>query len=734
MQPRWIAFAIAPALSMQIRRDPAPLDFHRARQTTLAWVNCKGRQSSSTPQIWQVACVFQGFMIRAMATTALLVLGFLASGCGGGGGSEAQPAVVTVASVAAVAAPAASTLDITPVFFSGGTVNLNVIEDTATVAAPITPGTTQGTSADAIAATPVVANLLPATQAGTSTVSTSSAAMSSDVIAVGEGMAIASLMPANKATTPKAPKNSDVVFSPRFDRADAATVASAYQATRTEWSYIKKAASISALRSAVGPRIGGSINNNTPTANSAGAAIDFDGAAIVAPWMKSWGAIWNSCATPEGLQALKTAAAELIALGVNSIQMDDPGMQLDSEYFGAGDFSASSLRGFGTWVEQQRAAGATMPLTAAEAADYKNWLRTRYAVTSAADYLARRDTFNTTSVWRNYMRATVAGCLGQLRSSIAAGSGGSVTLSMNIHTPYPWGSNAFLLPFADYVVGEVDGAHDDFQQIYFFANWLRSEGRRWEPVFPVSIKAEQRRKIAMSYAVGANPIVPWDMWVPPATASSAVPDRYFGAPADFADLYIFVRANAVLLDDFDVLSRLNLVIYSNTPRLAEVQAQLKRLADLQVPYAASLRSSSWALPPGRAAAGVNRTLRLFNDTRYPADTYALVNAESDASLSELAVTSSATPGVSVLVTANQGQPTKRVVHVLRSTDGDTGSGPATITLNEWPLPLGTRYSVKIHQPGLATTNLGTLNKSADSRLMVTVPKLAEWALLEIDAQ
>ena len=54
-----------------------------------------------------------------------------------------------------------------------------------------------------------------------------------------------------------------------------------------------------------------------------------------------------------------------------------------------------------------------------------------------------------------------------------------------------------------------------------------------------------RAAIAMAYSLGGNMFIPWDNYLPvPAAAYTPKTGRYYGAPADYADLFSFIRGGA----------------------------------------------------------------------------------------------------------------------------------------------------------------------------------------------
>lgn len=537
------------------------------------------------------------------------------------------------------------------------------------------------------------------------------------------------LLPGAPAAASAAPKGSDVVFSPRFDRPEAVAVARDFGATRIEWSYITNPLSVAALRKVVGPHWGGAINNNAPTPDGAGAAIDFDGKPIVAPWMKSWGAIWNTCAAPETMEAIKQWIDRNLAAGATSIQFDDAGMQYDSSFWGVGDFSDASLRGFGAWVEKRVAAGEAMPLTPKQAANYRDWLRDSYKVRDNADCIARSAQFPSTAVWRAYLKETVSNCLTDIRAYLLARSNRAVALSVNAYSPLPWGTNAFQVDFADFIVSEAAADHSDFHHLAFMSAWLAMEGKRWAPVFPIADKALLRTRIATAYAVGGNPVIPWDVFIPPTTKAPAT--RFSATASEFADLFKFVRANASLFDGWETLSRLNLIVYADPVNITQTFAQLKRLADAQVPYTPYLHRA--AMPPRnmRNQAGVNASFRAGSSKGITVDTQPLLAEVSDASLSAYAAASTETAGARVVVKANMAVPGGRVIHLL---DPDAGSrtSPTTISISAWALGPSKSFAVRLYGPAEGAFALGKVSRLADGTLKLTIPKAASWWVFVLD--
>lgn len=539
-----------------------------------------------------------------------------------------------------------------------------------------------------------------------------------------------SYLPNYPALPAGSPAASDVVFSPRFDRPEAAALATRFGATRIEWTYLTKPDSLKALRAAVPGSAGGTINNNAAIAGQSTAAIDLEGQAIIAPWMRSWGARWNTCAKAEGRSALTQWADRLIAAGFNSIQFDDPGMQFDAEAWGGGDFSPASLEGFKRWLDRQRAAGATLPLTPEQGADYRRHLGEAFGIRSTGDYVSKRATLPTTPVWRSYLRDSVAECVRDLRQHISTRSGGRVLLSMNLAAAYPWASNAFLLPMADHVIAEANSSHAVFGLLYFQRHWLRSIGRAWSPVFVANSKSALRQSIAAAYTVGATPVVPWDVFIPP-SGPGEPPSRFFGEPDDFADLYRFARDQRSWLDGWESVSRLDLRMDSRGPAPSQFEVQMERLAKLQVPFR-PLVSTPHQMPAPKVAVITERSsMRLQQTGVAPSVGEPTLDSQADEVLVPLSVARMVTAEVRVQVKANPASPHVRVVHVVRIDAGTAVPGTIKLTLNPWVLPSATRFTVHRYVPGGRTPTVTRQVPAADGGLSLEVPDVYEWAMVVI---
>lgn len=547
------------------------------------------------------------------------------------------------------------------------------------------------------------------------------------------------LLPPVQAPAPGAPRASDVLFSPRFDRPQALAVARAFGATRMVWSYIEPGAILDGLRDAVGGRFGGTLNNNLPTPGDRGLARDFDGNPIIAPWMASWGARYNTCAAPETMQVLRERIDRLVAAGVRDLQFDDAGMQFNAAFWNVGDLSPASLAGFAAWTRARREAGEDTPLSPEDAGRYRDWLAERHGVTDTADYVRRSGQFPSTPFWRRHLRETVQGCLDAVRSHLRDVGGPQASLSINLYTPYPWSNTVFFVDHADHLVGEVDPAQSDLARIALFSQWLALRGRHWSPVFPLTEVATLRRLIALAYAYGATPVVPWDVFIPP--QGGAAPVRYFGRPEDFGDHFRFVRAHAGWFDGWGVLARVDLLIDAGLRDRGGAIRQLQRLAQAGVPVRPWVQSGvlmpmpwpapgpgreQWSLaspaPAGAGAAGAASVAP-------PA-----VQLLPDAILAGQASVRQLSAGWHAVIKGHPQRPGERVVHLVRTEPaggGAPGSDRVRVTLAPWVLPPGRTVEAAWVGGISASEPPPAVTADADGAVTIDLQARSDWLLLHL---
>ncbi len=389
------------------------------------------------------------------------------------------------------------------------------------------------------------------------------------------------LMKSVKAHTPlrTSPKRSDVVFSTRWKRENALETIQSFEASRVEWMYSTDSDYIRLLERSVG-WVGGAMNANVKTSGDKGVARNFDGSLIIAPWMSSWGAKWVTTTHPLTRRALFAQADEYIRAGVNSIQFDDPLLQLHSADWG-GDFSLTTLSGFRGFLQRypNKKQLASMKIHDLHQFDYKEYLKEVHSIRNNADYLRKYRSLPTTPLWKEYLQETVTQFFKDFRQHLDRTSGRRFPLSMNLGTvdrPNETNVQFFLTPYADYVIAEtpIKGEAD----LYARAATFRSLGIGYIPSTASDSVAKGRRAIAMFYSLGATPLVPWDVFI----VGEA---RYYGTVGEYGDLYHFVRKHSYLFDDWEIAPVVGIVIPIDKYREADTMTLVRKLVSNNVPFA-----------------------------------------------------------------------------------------------------------------------------------------------------
>lgn len=380
------------------------------------------------------------------------------------------------------------------------------------------------------------------------------------------------------------PRRSDVVFSSRSKRPEAPALAKAFGATRIEWVYTSDQAFVTSLKDAA-PWFGGTLNANGPLPSDAGFARDFDGDILLAPWMKAWGGRWITTTHPETRRALSEQALLYLKLGANSIQFDDPQLQYFAAQTQGGDFNPSTVAGFPQFLASQRdqAAVKTAGL-AGFTGNYRDFLISTQGVTDNKDYLRRFRSFPSTKLWLRYVQSTVEDYFVYMRKLINDGQPKSVPLSMNISALYePNEANRFffLARLADYAIAETQTA--DLVQMTSQAATARALGMGFVPsIRPLGL-AENRVAIATLYALGGEPVVPWDTYA--GNDQAGQPKRFFGSVEEYGDLFHFVRAYPALFDGLETAAMVGIVVPVDKFRSETTKDVSKKLTEKQIPYA-----------------------------------------------------------------------------------------------------------------------------------------------------
>jgi hypothetical protein len=370
------------------------------------------------------------------------------------------------------------------------------------------------------------------------------------------------------------PNKSDVIFSTRFKRPEAVEISKAFKATRIEWVYSTDREFVRSLQT-VAPWFGGAVSSTITLPSEEGLALDIEGKPVVAPWMKSWGAKWITTTSPAARDALISLAKQYLELGAKSIQVDDPLLQFAARGWG-GDFSESSLQGFRDFLKNHpdkkniQALGLDAP-----GFDYRKHLAERYGIRTNSEYLEKQRTLPESPYWNAYLKQSVLSHFVEFRKILDASAGKRVPLSMNLSLfgPDAKRDQFALVQFADYAM--VETKINDFDILTLQAATYRSLGMGYAPsILPLS-RQENRAAISYLYALGGQPIVPWDTFVN--QGPDEKPTRFFGTPTDYADIYQFVRANADIFDGHELVPVVGILSPTARYQLKETLELVRRL-------------------------------------------------------------------------------------------------------------------------------------------------------------
>ena len=386
------------------------------------------------------------------------------------------------------------------------------------------------------------------------------------------------------------PKKSDVIFSSRTKRPEALSMITAFEATRVEWVYSGDKEFISAIKATAG-WFGGTLNANMPLPDDDGMAKDFDGNTIVHPRMKAWGGKWNTTTHPDTQQALRAQAKRYLDLGADSIQFDDPLLQLYSAYLWGGDFNPSTLAGFTKYLAEypDQAELARAGLIQMQG-DYREFLRRNHTVINAKDYANRALSFPSTKIWLKYLEQSIVDNFKSLREYMNA-IRGSVPLSMNLvflDRPDESGKHFFLSSLADYSIAET--AIDKLDEVHMRSLTARALGIGFVPSLRPLGVAENRVAIATMYALGAQPIVPWDVYI--GNDAAGHPKRMYGTVAEYGDLYKFVRTRAEIFDHREQTAVVGIPVPVHKFNSAATKAVADKLFQRRIPFAYILTGGS----------------------------------------------------------------------------------------------------------------------------------------------
>ena len=524
---------------------------------------------------------------------------------------------------------------------------------------------------------------------------------------------------------PHAPPADSVIFSTRFERPEALPVIEAFGATRVEWLYAKTSAYVASLK-AKGVVVGSTLNANQ-TVPPEGLARGFDGQPLIAPWMTGWGAKWISTVSPATREAVLTAARKQLAFGPVAIQFDDPRLEVAALEFG-GEYSDAALQGFAKWLaDPARTLPAGLPADVRSGSfDYRSYLRDTLGFTTPLDAQQKRQRSPLFPAWERFHLENVRSFFHALRTEL---SPAGVALSLNLTNPQPDKRTLQLLDLADYVMAEMRPITPP--NLALTTATVQGRGVGFVPSITPHDLPEARRAIAMLYALGAPPIIPWDVYMPDtvdASGKRTPQPRYFGTPGEYGDLYRFVRDNPGLFKGWESAAELLLVFQMEHYQANEALRLAGRLQAKQIPFAAEAVQRS--LPEHAAdAARLQRAGGILPATKLDEAFNASLPGPrliSEADTARFSIGSVDEAGTLLLPRIHRDKPDARLLHLVRAR-GETH----TLRVQLSPAFLKGRCLARItlHSPGSAARDI-----RADRCDALTLEARGEWQLLQLELQ
>ena len=333
-----------------------------------------------------------------------------------------------------------------------------------------------------------------------------------------------------------------------------------FHATRLEWTYSLTAEFVAKAK-AMGVSVSGAAANGNldgikregPEWYKAYSALDLDGNAVEAPWMRPWPghALWHCINNPAAREGYLAYVKSLVDLGVRDIQRDDPSMNANATNWG-GCFCQYCVAGFRAYLKehadpQQLAAAGVADL---DTLDYAAYLRARHA--PVGDAFARYPTDYLKRLFIDYQEQSTIAFHQWWRQELNSYAGRYVPVSSNN------GMSDFgpIHRIFDFWVGELGWSQAQPDTLWEAARRARELGKAQTTTMPLRSEtaetpewiARTRQTIATNYALGMHIEAPWDTYLPIVVEA---PARYFGKPGDYADLFALVRACSGLLDGYE---------------------------------------------------------------------------------------------------------------------------------------------------------------------------------------
>ncbi|OGV74756.1 MAG: hypothetical protein A3K19_13295 [Lentisphaerae bacterium RIFOXYB12_FULL_65_16] len=388
-------------------------------------------------------------------------------------------------------------------------------------------------------------------------------------------------------TPPSLFERSDVCFTSRSKHPNSAEMFQKFHANRLLWCYTAEREFTEQCRAAGAVSFQGAMNSIAGPTRPEAQALDFDGNPVVAPWMVAFNPkapwYWGCDRRSAFLECSVARAKAALDTGADWMQFDDWSMTFHASQWGGACFCTDCMAGFRDDLKVHATPAQLAELGIQDVAtfDYRQYLRDRHQIQDAAGYKAAKRSLPTTPFFEAFQRRSGRAFFQQLRERMNALAGRPVPFSVNTTLIGPQQDWNYLTDIVDFVQGETL----EFALADLAVGAKTAEGLgRWHVFVPESLDVPALRGgIAASYALGQFMMVPWDMYM--GSDEKGIQPRGWGKVEDYGDLYQFVRDQAALLNGYETVATVGLVLNLDHFDRARTRAVCQRLFDLQVPFA-----------------------------------------------------------------------------------------------------------------------------------------------------
>ena len=355
------------------------------------------------------------------------------------------------------------------------------------------------------------------------------------------------------------PQYSDVIMRSlpvrEGDKNNTFTAMDNFHVTRLEWTMAKEDALIAKVLHS-GRYFGGMFGSLIPASRSNNEAlVNLKGEPIILKHMRGWKVLpRNGCVNnPDFIEYQLSENAKYIKAGATSIQRDDPETQSMAINLG-GCFCSICVKGFTAWLKKNISQTDLVAngVSDVDSFDYKQYLISINA--PVGDDFGKWDGGKLKEWFKEFQKVSNIEYLNKIKAGLAQIAGKHFPLSGNNTSYQSWGAVHQQLDFG---FSEMIMQTAIPERIYERSYVARSLGKMQVYSNPKALGnqviAEElrcntiRRTIATAYSTGSIAGVPWDTYEQTASGN----DRYFGTPAQYADLYGFVRGIASYLDKYE---------------------------------------------------------------------------------------------------------------------------------------------------------------------------------------